>query len=326
MGYFVSGIASAVMLISIIQFFRTGDNDERIFRRLEEKDKVAIYGSTVLQYKRIGALAISIAGVVINVCIILMHLDTFFFPSVWRKVFCDGSLLERNLIFFLIVFWASGLYFCTSSFSVGEVQANVYFTAWIAFTVTVVNYGVWRSSAGLPAIEDVMGSQRETTYNWLGTLFFNFITAFAICDFYGNRDHITFVIDGKVYKPARMQWVQAFSIVWGSVGICLFELMFNNYWKGITRGSRVVLDGRYLEGVLLLCMISLWFWILVEFTGVGRLASGPSNAYFGTWGTFFGSIITFGTWLKENKNRIKEGRDTVRRHIIAPEGEGGSEG
>lgn len=42
--------------------------------------------------------------------------------------------------------------------------------------------------------------------------------------------------------------------------------------------------------------------VILEYTAVGGLINGLSNAYFGAWGSFFNSVFCFGTWLKENKN------------------------
>jgi hypothetical protein len=44
------------------------------------------------------------------------------------------------------------------------------------------------------------------------------------------------------------------------------------------------------------------FYVILEYTAVGGLINGLSNAYFGAWGSFFNSVFCFGTWLKENKN------------------------
>ena len=63
--------------------------------------------------------------------IVLVHFDTVFLPKVWKGIFQDGSIVERNLILFLLLFWAAAVYICTSSLSVGESQANTFFTAWI---------------------------------------------------------------------------------------------------------------------------------------------------------------------------------------------------
>lgn len=146
MGYLSCGLASAVMLVSVMQFYTAGDEQVsvRVFRRQlnetsgganetdtngEEDEPDAVFGSTVLHPKMIASIAVASAGVFFSILILWMHLDTFCCPQVWRKVFCDGSLYERNLLVALIIFWIFGLYVCTSSFSVGEVQANVYFTA-----------------------------------------------------------------------------------------------------------------------------------------------------------------------------------------------------
>lgn len=148
MGYLSCGLASAVMLVSVMQFYKQGDDKVEllVFRRQlnetgdanatdtsdgEEEDQPtdAVFGSTVLEPKLIGSVAVASAGVFFNMTILLMYMDTFVCPEVWRRVFCDGSVYERNLLLAFIIFEIFSLYVCTSSFSVGEVQANVYFTA-----------------------------------------------------------------------------------------------------------------------------------------------------------------------------------------------------
>jgi hypothetical protein len=122
----------------------------------------------VYRWKLSGAIYVASIGGGVCALTVLAHFETVCFPRYWVKIFRDGSLAERNLIFAMLVFWAAGVHICTSSLSVGENQANVFFTTWIAFGSIALNYGVWRESAGLPSMADkIMNSHnRETTYNW----------------------------------------------------------------------------------------------------------------------------------------------------------------
>lgn len=320
MGYLSCCLSSAVMLVSVIQFYRADDRQASIivFRRQlnetgtidgdgEESD--AVFGSTVLEPKLIGAIAVASAGVFFNMVILWMHLDTFVCPRVWREVFCDGSVHERNLLILLIVFWIFGLYVCTSSFSVGEVQANVYFTAWICFFSILMNYRQWRVSAGKKTLQDRLVNERETCKNWCGTLLSSFIAALSVCDLYGFRNNLTFVIDGQQQKITQRNWVEVLSVVWSCVGACIGMLIMIHFWKKPRypcgpSGCRF--DGRFIECGVLLTMIAVWFYGILEFTEVNGAINGPSNAYFGIWSSFFYAIATFGTWLKENRNIVHE--------------------
>ena len=134
--------------------------------------------------------------------VILLHFDMLILPQTWMNVFCDGSLAKGTLMGLLLLGWAAGLHICTSSLSVGERQANVFFTSWVckyistmyimdgwrvvrmfhgslttfrllhdnnnsntAFGSVALNYGVWRESAGLPSLSDILvRHHRETTY------------------------------------------------------------------------------------------------------------------------------------------------------------------
>ena len=85
----------------------------------------------VFRWKLWATIYVASIGVGMNLLTLLVHFDTVVLPKLWVCIFRDGSLAERNLILFMILFWAGGVHICTSSLSVGEAQANVYFTAWI---------------------------------------------------------------------------------------------------------------------------------------------------------------------------------------------------
>jgi len=322
MGYLSCGLASTVMLVSVMQFYTADDDHVKVlvFRRqlqnstnttdniIDGNEEDAVFGSTVLHTKLIGSIAVAGAGVFFNMIILWMHLDTFVCPQVWRTVFCDGSLYEYYLLILLIMFWTFGLYMCTSSFSVGEVQANVYFTAWICFFSILMNYRAWRASAGKKTLQDYLVHERETCKNWIGTLLCAFIAALSVSDLYAFRNNLSFVIDGQEQKISHRNWVEVLSVVWSCVGACCAMLIMIHFWRTPLypcgeKGCQ--LDGRFIECVVLLTMIAVWFWGILEFTEVNGPINGPSNAYFSIWGAFFFAIATFGTWLKENRNMVQ---------------------
>jgi hypothetical protein len=160
LGYMFCMIAASVMLVSVIQFkhkdiISVSDVDVKYFQTAN---------GLVYRWKLWGAIYIAAIGVGSCALTVLVHFETVCFPHYWVKVFRDGSLAERNLIRGMILFWAAGVHICTSSLSVGETQANVFFTTWIAFGSIALNYGVWRESAGFTALaEKINLHHRETT-------------------------------------------------------------------------------------------------------------------------------------------------------------------
>ena len=78
-------------------------------------------GALVYRWKLWGAVYAGSIGVGLSLLILLAHFDTLCLPKLWMHVFRDGSTMERNLIFFLLLYWAAALHVCTSSLSIGEV-------------------------------------------------------------------------------------------------------------------------------------------------------------------------------------------------------------
>jgi hypothetical protein len=240
--------------------------------------------------------------------VLVMHFDTFCFPQLWLTAFRDGSNYERTTLGVMLLFWIGGLHICTSTLSVGEVQANVYFTAWIAFLSSVVNCGVWRVSAGRKSIAEWANNHhRETTYNWLWTLFFVCTYAGAITIVYMNEEYVQLWLKGQEIDLTRRQWVVSLSVSWGFVGVCIVSLLFNHYWIRsceikLFGGSRFVFGWRQAEGFVALGMVAIFFLLVYDLTGVNGVLGLGKNGYFGLWGVFINSVFTLATWLRENKN------------------------
>ena len=326
-GYFFTWIACGVMLASVLQFFQN-ENRVRLFQssdkgyRAADNTQVQLNGSrtdsgegnddfvktpfdsSVLRWKLYGALTVSIVGIIVYLLIMLAHLDTLLFPKLWKSNFKDGSHSERNLLYLLLVFWAAALHICTSSFSVGYVQPNVYFTCWFCFVTNCMTINVWRVSANVPTI----GSQktsRKTTHNWRWTCIFTLATALALLDVYSNRTHFTFYKHGELYKPPTRAWIRGLILTFGtfllSAAVILanstldfsYKLMRCFLWDPIT------IDWKVFEGIILMGILGLWGWMTIVFTGVSGAVNGPGNVYFGIWCTFFSTIFTLGTWVKE---------------------------
>lgn len=196
-----------------------------------------------------------------------MHLDTVVCPQVWRKVFSDGSVYEKYILIFMVVFWIFGVYACTSAFSVGEVQANVYFTAWICFFSTVMGYRTWRISAGKKTLSEMLVTERETARNWIGTCLATLIAALSVSDLYAFRNNLTFVIDGETHTIPKTEWYQILATVWTCFTVCCIMLLMIFCWTKPRfpfgpNGCRF--DGRFIEGIVLLGLIGVYFWGILE--------------------------------------------------------------
>ena len=326
LGYLFQLLASTVMLITVIQFYRekpTANFFSDVGGGTVDKRIYASKNGPVFYWKLIGCVAVGAAGAGMSLVCILIHFDTIFLPRLWFAIFRDGSKWEEVLLIWLLLFWVGGLYVCTSSLSVGEVQANVYFTSWICFLSAGLNYGVWRVSAGKPSIaEKINFHHRETTYNWFWTLFFVCVFALSATDIYLNRNEITLRIKGEVINLSHREWIMIISIIWGFVGICLCALFFNHYltrsieFKLCDSRSRFVIGWRHVEGVVILGMLGVFFWFTYALTGADGVVNGLNNGYFSVWGSFFNSVFTFGTWLRENKNIeyiVRSGENNRRR-------------
>ena len=165
-GYLYMLIASVVMIASVAQFYKNDNLASAFFNDLgyiKEQEFILIAGTRVFRWKFIGAFVIACVGTLFSLLILLVHFDTFCFPRFWRKFFRDGSIYERNLLIVAIIYWAAGVHICTSSFSIGATQANVYFTTWIVFIASALNYDMWRLGADMPNLSEFVSSQRKTT-------------------------------------------------------------------------------------------------------------------------------------------------------------------
>jgi len=317
LGYLFAMIASAVMLVSVVQFYReTPVEVSRTTATFDSRQYFQTVRGVVLVWKLWGAVSIAAAGCLVNLLTILVHFDLFFFPKTWIRIFRDGSLAERNYIIGLIVFWIAGLHICTSSLSVGELQANVYFTTWIAFASTLGNVSVWRESAGLASTYDVIHRlKRETTYNWIWTAFFSLIFAGAVTDIWYNRAEVeqaNAVDQAQTFDFTASDGKIILSIVWTEFSICLLAIALNEFFSGTytfpcrcRRKStfyRCIIGWRQVEGFVIFVTTVGKFYVILEYTGVDGVINGLSNAYYGVWGSFFNGVFAFGTWLNENKN------------------------
>lgn len=301
-GYLYVLIASVVMVASIAQFYRNeefGDDPIKNPWINPGSEFIIVGGARVFYWKFVGAFVVAVIGTITSFLIIVAHFDTFFFPRFWRRVFKDGSKIERNILTIYCLFWGVGVQICTSSFSIGATQPNVFFTTWIGLGSSLMTLDLWRNCAEQSNLTEFISRHRMTTvFNWFWTLIFSIITAAAISDMYRNRAHIVFFTgeEGTPEKPSQKMWIQGLSITWSSTATSGLFIMAKMLWKTWKRGWV------YFEGFVVAAFVGTYIYICVTYTGIAGYISGPSNAYFGVWGTFFASLITFGTWLRENRS------------------------
>lgn len=281
---------------------------------IEVNSAMYYHVSTGLLYKWKfwASLCLSACAMGLSIFTVLLHFDTIFFPKLWLSVFRDGSIAERNWILFLLLIWIVTLYATTSVLSVGEYQANAFFTAWISAAATFMTFGVWRESAGLVSLTEnaINGLRRQTTYNWMWTFVFSFVFAVSSTDIYINRAQVELKFQGEALDVENDTWTNVLVIVWSDVLVCILVIAFNEIFVAswqfpcqIRRSTGIyhfVFGWRQLEVLIILIMMGLKFYGILEYTGVEGVINGLSNAYFGIWGSFFNSVFSFGTWLREN--------------------------
>ena len=175
LGYIFSFFSSAVLLASSVMFYvrgvypanssdlvsvaakhginiTTSDLDalKTRYDAMDFSSKLFLTsGGVVTQnYQVYGSIAVSSVLTTITLVVVFAHLDSFCCPNFFRHFFRDGSKSERNLIIALIVISTVSLQICTSRFSIGEAQINVFFSTWTNFISCVLNFEVWRNGAG----------------------------------------------------------------------------------------------------------------------------------------------------------------------------------
>jgi len=265
LGYCFQLLASIVMLISVSTFLGEDVGEvwdifnrngaDRLAERYHSNDSRAVF-----VWKLFGCFAVSGLGTIVTLGIILVHFDTVCFPSYWHNKFRDGSKHEQVLLILLAVFWGLGLHINTSSLSVGQSQANVFFTSWISFFSAVLNYGIWRVSAGRTSIANMVNEHhRETTYNWLWVLFCSLIFAGAICDTYFNREFIILYLEGEELNLQYENWLYILIIPWAAVLVSALSIVLNHFLRKSCElrlyGGKFILFGwRHLEGLVAFAM------------------------------------------------------------------------
>ena len=104
----------------------------------------------------------------------LVHFDAMVCPTFWRKVFADGSKIERNLIFCWMLLGVANEWFSNTLFGIGQCQSNVFFSCWIGVIGMVYNYDLWRIGAKMQSIYSIVNEHPQATLqSWCLIAFFS---------------------------------------------------------------------------------------------------------------------------------------------------------
>jgi hypothetical protein len=231
-------------------------------------------GNTVVyRWKLIGSWYIAGVGCLSNFAALAVHFDTHVAPALWNRIFHNGSPWERAWIYFWCVYWAIGVHVNTSSLSVGEHQANVFLTTWLAFAASLVLVRVWREQD-----EETHDRtfKRETTHNWIWTAAFSAIFAGSVTDMYYNRNTILFQFQGKTVNVSDKAWVILLSSVWGEFLLDCIAIFCNEFfarrgwtcklpcrYKRKDDVMRCVFGWRQIEGLLMAVSLGAKFYVSI---------------------------------------------------------------
>ena len=146
-----------------------------------------------------------------------------------------------------------------------------------AFGSICLTYGVWRESAGLPTLMDMMNQhKRETTYNWFWIMIFSIVFAGAATDLYNNRNEIDERFEGEIGYLQTGRWLWVTAVFWFEVLNCMVAIILNDLSTEprklpctCTRASgtyRCVFGWRQMEGFVMIAWIAAKFWVIWEYT------------------------------------------------------------
>lgn len=272
LGYLFQLLASTVMFISVLKFYfqdeRNSETTPAVWSLFEKEregaslrdDLFITLAGPVFTWKLIGCFVVAGLGTAINLFIILVHFDTVCFPSLWLRIFQDGSRYEQCIVSVMVLFWAGGIHINTSSLSVGESNPNIFFTTWVSFLAAFINMGVWRVSAGRISIaEYVNHHHRATTYNWMWTFIFACTSAGAMTGTYLNKDYVSLYFEGQSIELTKHQWIMALTVLWGLAVVCCTAILLNHFLKKscevrVCKSGIVLIGWRQAEGLIALSL------------------------------------------------------------------------
>jgi len=284
-GYFYIFTAYCVLLVSSIkeEFNRIDDPTpvENVPQLTNWKMRCVVFGSATY----VGLMS----------AIILMHFDTFACPSLWRAIFKNESKFEGALLSVLVILSTFLVYVSTCTAGLGGFAGgkyNVYFSSWVGCIAACHTLNLWLVESGTTSLGDMLEKHRRTSKNWAGTLLFSFITLASLLDAFTEVDGVRSLTETSILIMLICSSVSCLS--------CISAILMN-VWCGDPQPNCCTLSYIWsrIEGLLLLILGGFWSWVVFELTGINGLANGPSNSYFGVWGSFYFSISTFGVWLKD---------------------------
>jgi len=138
--------------------------------------------------------------------------------------------------------------------------------------------------------------------------FFEIISACSATDKFFNKENVILRLKGEVLVLSTRDWIVVLVVIWGFVAVSLIAVLLNHYATqsvviNLCGGrNQVYLGWRQAEGIVILGMLGVFFWIIYKHTGVDGIVNGLSNSYMGVWGSFINCVFLLGTWLRENKN------------------------
>lgn len=323
-GYFVCCIASIVSMLSTTLFYVTGTGIPPIntvlghaknhgvtlnstqleitsdmFEALEAQRAAYFYGkrgNVVQLWKLYGSIAVSSLLALITLLVLIAHFDSWFFPNTFRRIFADGSIVERNLLLMIILITIVALEISTSRFSVGEAQANVFFSTWTTFIASTINYEIWRTSAGRHLTFQNVLFESDSKFRdkrfWLLLSIFQSIILLSYLEHTAHNHFFKEVqqtFDCKLVSLSnRWLWIAIAGcfLVWMNFFVktrCKISLRLKWVMDAAVSGTAVGLNGTAIG----------------YFTGqaVDRVHC-PSNLYFGLWGAFVVAIWIFSSLLQ----------------------------
>lgn len=343
-GYFVCCIASIVSMLSTTLFYVTGTGIPPIntvlghaknhgvtlnstqleitsdmFELLEAKKTAYFYGkrgNVVQLWKLYGSIAVSSLLALITLLVLIAHFDSWFFPNTFRRIFADGSIVERNLLLMIILITIVALEISTSRFSVGEAQANVFFSTWTTFIASIINYEIWRTSAGrhLTLQKVLFDSDSDSNFRnkrfWLLLSIFQSIILLSYLEHTAHNHFLKEVqqtFDCRLLSPAN-QWL------WIAIAGCFLAWM--NFF--VKTRCKISLRLKWvIDAAVSGTAVGLNGTAIGYFTGqaIDRVHC-PSNLYFGLWGAFVVAIWIFSSllqnfhlhWPKEEAETTTTGR------------------
>ena len=269
------------------------------FRALNDQNVRYMYGvngNFVQRWQAIGSMAVSGLMSLVTLLVVIAHFDSYFFPRKFRNFFADGSKSERNLLFVLITISICALQINTSRFSVGEAQANVFFSTWTSFIALIFNYELWRTNAGRHlTFQNVLFDVNFPTKRfWLLLAIFSTIAFLAFLEHILHHNFWGEDIDCTKLSASNL---------WLWLGLVSCSLS----WGFIYYRNRRLTD---VSNPKLLWVVETTFasaLVAIMGAAISNLTGGlsdkvpcPSNLYFGLWGAFVVAVWILGSLLQNH--------------------------